>query len=189
VAFLPLADGRCSLAWHADEALADELAELDHDEFCRRLTEASGGALGSIEPMGTRAAFPLKLMHAREYVRPRVAIAGDAAHVVHPMAGQGVNLGLMDVAELVAALEAGRAAGADAGQLVYLKRYQRARMADNLMMLAATDGLKRLYGGHNPLMRTLRGWAIGGASRLAPIRQIMISQAAGLSGKGPRLLR
>ncbi|KEZ77557.1 UbiH/UbiF/VisC/COQ6 family ubiquinone biosynthesis hydroxylase [Salinisphaera hydrothermalis] len=189
VAFLPLADGRCSLAWHADDALADELAELDDDEFCRRLTEASGGVLGRIQHMGTRAAFPLKLMHAREYVQPRVAIAGDAAHVVHPMAGQGVNLGLLDVAELVAALEAGRAAGADAGEITYLKRYQRARMADNMMMLAATDGLKRLYGSHNPLLRSLRGLAISGASRLAPIRQIMISQAVGLSNDGPRLLR
>ncbi|AWN17803.1 UbiH/UbiF/VisC/COQ6 family ubiquinone biosynthesis hydroxylase [Salinisphaera sp. LB1] len=189
VAFLPLSDGRCSLAWHADEALADELAALDHDEFCRRLTEASGGALGRIEHMGPRAAFPLKLMHAREYVQPRVAIAGDAAHVVHPMAGQGVNLGLLDVAELVAALEAGRTAGADAGELRYLKRYQRARMGDNMMMLAATDGLKRLYGSRNPLLRVLRGLAIGGASRLAPIRRIMISQAAGLSPDGAPLLR
>lgn len=189
VAFLPLADGRCSLAWHADEALAEELAALDDEAFCRRLTDASGGVLGAIEHVGTRAAFPLRLMHARDYVGPRVAIAGDAAHVVHPMAGQGVNLGLLDVAELVGALEAGRAAGADAGELTYLKRYQRARMADNLMMLAATDGLKRLYGSRNPLARTLRGWAIPSTSAMAPIRQLMIRQAVGLGNDGPRLLR
>lgn len=189
VAFLPLADGRCSLAWHADNPVAEELAGLDDNEFCRRLTEASGGALGRILHMGKRASFPLKLMHAREYVQPRVALAGDAAHVVHPMAGQGVNLGLLDVAELVSALEAGRHAGTDPGELVYLKRYQRARMADNLLMLAATDGLKRLYGSDEALARKTRGWAITGANRLAPIRRLMIRQAAGLYGKEARLLR
>jgi 2-octaprenylphenol hydroxylase len=189
VAFLPLSDGRCSLAWHADDALAAELAELDHDAFCERLTEASAGVLGRIERMDSRAAFPLQLLHAREYCRPRVALAGDAAHVLHPMAGQGVNLGLLDVAELVGALEAGRAAERDAGDITYLRRYQRARMAENLMMMGATDALKRVYGSHNPLLRSLRQQAIGAASSLAPVRQIMIHHAVGLAADGPRLLR
>lgn len=189
VAFLPLADGRCSLAWHADDALANELKALDHDAFCERLTEASAGVLGRVTRMDTRAAFPLKLMHAQRYCDHRVALAGDAAHVLHPMAGQGVNLGLLDVAELVAALEVGRDAGADAGDLTYLKRYQRARMAENLMMLGATDGLKRLFGSTNPVLRRLRGLAVAGASSLSPVRQIMIRHAVGLSSDGPRLLR
>lgn len=189
VAFLPLSDGRCSLAWHADDALAAELSELDEAAFCERLTEASGGVLGRIVAMDTRAAFPLRLLHARQYCDHRVALAGDAAHVLHPMAGQGVNLGLLDVAELVAALEAGRAASADPGDRLYLRRYQRARMAENLMMLGATDGLKRVFGSHNTWLRTLREAAIGTAAGLAPIRQLMIHHAVGLSDSGPRLLR
>ena len=189
VAFLPLADGRCSLAWHADDALAAELAELDDAAFCARLSAASEHVLGEIVSIDTRAAFPLKLMHAERYVEPRVALIGDAAHVLHPMAGQGVNLGLLDVAGMTDALEAGRDAGRDAGDMTYLRRYQRARMAENLMMLGATDAFKRVYGSTNPLLRTLRQSAIGVAANLAPIRQVMIHHAVGLSSSGPRLLQ
>lgn len=181
VAFLPLSDGRCSLAWHADAQVAGELAELDEEAFCQRLTEATEGVLGRIEHMGQRASFPLRLMHAQEYVRPRVALAGDAAHVVHPMVGQGINLGLMDAVSLVEVLTTARKRRVDPGNLTCLKRYQRARMADNMMMLGAADLCKRAYGSRNPLVNGLRRLALPGASRLTAIRRLMIRQAAGLS--------
>lgn len=180
VAFLPLSDGRCSLAWHADAQMAAELAELDDAAFCQRLTEATEGVLGRIEHMGQRASFPLRLMHAHEYVRPRVALIGDAAHVVHPMVGQGINLGLMDAKALVEILSTARDRQIEPGNLTYLRRYQRARMADNMMMLGAADLCKRAYGSRHPLVSGLRQLALPGASRLTAIRRLMIRQAAGL---------
>src|SRR5699024_2845987 len=179
VAFLPLADGRCSLAWHADDDLAAELAELDETRFCTRLTEASGGVLGEVTAIEKRGAFPLRLQHAKTYCQPRAVLVGDAAHVVHPMAGQGVNLGLLDVAERVDALESGRAAGRDASALTYLRRYQRARMTDNLLMLGATDVLKRLYGSRSKALELVRAGALDIAAGFAPIRQLMIHHATG----------
>lgn len=189
VAFLPLADGRCSLAWHADDPLARELAELDDAAFCQRLTEASGGVLGQVTAIGKHAAFPLRLMHADDYVRPRIALAGDAAHVLHPLAGQGVNLGMLDVAVLAGVLVRGRNAGRDLGDITLLKRYQRARKTDNLVMMAATDGMKRLFGTDTPLFARLRDRSIAAADMFTPLKQLMIRQAAGTVGDVPELLR
>lgn len=189
VAFLPLADGRCSLAWHADEAVANALAELDEPAFCARLTEATGGVLGRVESIGPRASFPLRLMHATEYVRPRVALAGDAAHVLHPMAGQGVNLGLMDVAVLVDVLERARAAGREPGDDRALRRYQRRRKLDNLAMMGATDALKRVFGIDDPALGRVRDRGIALADAFVPLKQRMIHQATGLGGDLPPLLQ
>lgn len=188
VAFLPLADGRCSLAWHADDSLARELADLDHDTFCQRLTEASGGVLGAVQSIDRRASFPLQFMHATDYVRPRVALAGDAAHVLHPMAGQGVNLGLMDVAVLVDILERANGAGHDIGEVRALRRYQRRRKVDNLAMMAATDVLKRVFGVDDDVFSRARDRGIALADALTPLKQRMIHQATGLAGDLPPLV-
>ncbi|MEQ8798401.1 MAG: UbiH/UbiF/VisC/COQ6 family ubiquinone biosynthesis hydroxylase [Salinisphaeraceae bacterium] len=189
VAFLPMADGRCSLAWHADDRLADELRELDDVTFAERLTEASGGVLGRVTRIDSRAAFPLRLMHATDYVRPRIVLAGDAAHVLHPMAGQGANLGFMDVATLVEVLEQARAAGRDPGDDRRLRRYQRRRKVDNLAMMAVTDGIKRMFGVEDPALSRLRDRGIAAVQDLAPLKQLMMRQAVGLGGDLPPLLR
>ena len=184
VAFLPLADGRCSLAWHADEPLADTLAELDDETFCERLTEASGGVLGRIRAVGKRGAFPLRLLHAVDYVRERVALVGDAAHVVHPMAGQGVNLGLLDAASLSRVLAEGRDAGRDPGEAALLRRYQRSRKTENLAMLAATDTFKHVFGSRHPVLARLRDRAIAAADGIGPVKRLMIRHATGMGKTG-----
>lgn len=188
VAFLPLADGRCSLAWHADDHLADELAALDDADFLARLTEASGAVLGKAVAVHARAAFPLQLLHANEYVKPRLALIGDAAHVLHPMAGQGVNLGLMDIAKLVEVLEVGRRQGADPGDFKRLRRYQRSRRAQNALMMTAIDGIQKMFSGSTGLLAELRNQGMASLNTMTPLKQLMISQAAGFAGDSPPLL-
>lgn len=189
VAFLPLADGRCSLAWHADDHLAAELAGVDDQEFLDRLTEASGAALGRAVAVHARAAFPLQLLHASEYVKPRLALIGDAAHVLHPMAGQGVNLGLMDVATLVDVLDTGRRKGADLGDYKLLRRYQRPRRAQNALMLGAVDGIQKMFSGSTGLLAELRNQGMASLNIMAPLKQLMIQQAAGFTADSPPLLQ
>ncbi|MAA75101.1 MAG: 2-octaprenyl-3-methyl-6-methoxy-1,4-benzoquinol hydroxylase [Salinisphaeraceae bacterium] len=189
VAFLPLADGRCSLAWHADDALAHTLSALDDSTFLDRLTEASDAALGQVTAVAARAAFPLQLQHAQEYVRPRLALIGDAAHVLHPMAGQGVNLGLMDIATLVDVLTRARDKSQDIGALRVLKRYQRPRRAENALMLGAVDGIQKLFAGSTGLLAELRNQGMASLNALSPLKQLMIQQATGFSGSPPPLLR
>lgn len=189
VAFLPLSDGRCSLAWHADNALAHELAELDEAAFCRRLTEASGGVLGTVQSIEHRASFPLQLMHATEYVGPRIAVIGDAAHVVHPMAGQGVNLGLMDIAVLMDVLNSAHTSGRDIGKARLLRRYQRRRKVDNLAMMGATDALKRVFGVDDTVASRARDRGIALADALMPLKQRMIREATGLTADAPTLMQ
>jgi 2-polyprenylphenol 6-hydroxylase len=189
LAFLPLADGRCSIVWSCELDAAGELMKLEDAAYRERLAEAFGNELGDIIETSPRAAFPLRMLHADTYVKSGLALVGDAAHVVHPLAGQGVNLGLLDVAVLVDVLSAGRQDERDIGELRLLQRYERARRADNLAMTAATDGLKRLFGSRNPLLKFVRNHGLGVVNATTPLKNLLIRHAMGVAGDLPSLVR
>jgi 2-octaprenylphenol hydroxylase len=189
LAFLPLADGRCSIVWSADVAESEALMKLEDVAFRTRLDEAFGGELGAITGLSQRAAFPLRLLHADRYVQPHLALVGDAAHVIHPLAGQGVNLGLLDVAALVEVLSEAKSQDRDIGELRVLERYERWRRGDNLVMTAATDGLKRLFGSTNPVLKFVRNHGLGVVNATTPLKNLFIRQAMGLAGDLPALVR
>ncbi len=189
LAFLPLRDGRCSIVWSADEPRARELTALDEAGFGQALGEAFEHRLGPILEVGTRAAVPLRVEQAKQYVLPRLALIGDAAHAVHPLAGQGVNLGFLDAAALAEALGEARAGARDIGALRVLRRYERARWGDNLAMLAAMDGFKRLFGTTLAPLVWTRNLGLGVTDRLPPLKALFMRQALGLSGELPPLAR
>jgi 2-polyprenylphenol 6-hydroxylase len=180
LAFLPLADGRSSIVWSAEAKLAAELLALDEAAFCARLATAAQGVLGAIQAATPRQAFPLRLLHAARYAVPGLALVGDSAHVVHPLAGQGVNLGLADAQALATVLGDARAAGRRLGALRTLQRYERARRAANLEMLALTDALYRTFAFSAPAWMRLRRWGLATVDRLGPLKQFLMQQAMGL---------
>jgi 2-octaprenylphenol hydroxylase len=189
LAFLPLGDGRCSIVWSVQQDRAAELMALSEVDFAAELGVASEHRLGDILAVGPRAAVPLRLQHADAYVRPRLALIGDAAHAVHPLAGQGVNLGFLDAAELVQALGTGLALGRDPGGLWTLRRYERARRGDNLAMLAAMDGFKRLFSNDNAALAALRGWGLSATDWLTPVKRHLMASALGLGSGLPPLAK
>ena len=189
LAFLPLHDGRCSIVWSTTPEQADQLLALDEYDFAHMLTEAFERRLGEIVQVGPRSAFPLRLQHARAYVKPGLALIGDAAHVVHPLAGQGVNLGLLDAATLAEVLLDGLAAGHEVGALRVLRRYERWRKSDNLPMLGIMDGFKRLFGNSLPPVRLLRNLGLNLTDAAGPLKNAMARRAMGLEGDLPKLAR
>ena len=184
LAFLPLAGEPdkhlCSIVWSLREPLSKELLSLDETTFCRRLEHAFEHRLGRVLACSPRFAFPLRQRHAVDYVRPGVALVADAAHTIHPLAGQGINLGLQDVQVLAEEIVAGRARGAKPGQLQLLKRYQRRRKSENLLMMAAMDGFKSLFG-HSALpIRLLRNEGMRTVAALGPIKRQLMHRAMGI---------
>lgn len=185
VALLPLADGRCSLVWTQAEPDAEHTLTLDDAAFCHALGDALDHRLGEITATGPRASFPLQRLHAREYVRPRCALIGDAAHVVHPLAGQGANLGLLDAAALAETLLDRHETGADAGAWRSLRRYARWRRAHNLLVQEALDGLHHLFGNERPAVAAVRGWGLQAVAALGPVKRLLAEFAAGERGDLP----
>jgi ubiquinone biosynthesis UbiH/UbiF/VisC/COQ6 family hydroxylase len=182
VALLPLpghaGQPAVSLVWSAPEAVATALLELDAGALARRVTARVGGMLGELTPLGAARGFPLRLLKVAHLVGPRVALVGDAAHVVHPLAGQGLNLGLADVSELLAVI-AGREAFRDIGDPVLLRRYARRRAEPIGLMRVTTDGLARLFGIDDPLARRLRNSGMSLLNQIAPLKRALIRHALG----------
>ena len=178
VALLPLPGERVSLVWSAPTALSQELAALDSVALARRVTERCGAALGELAPAGPALTFPLRLVVVDRLIAPRVALVGDAAHVVHPLAGQGLNLGLQDVGALLEVVR-GREAFRDIGDTVLLRRYERSRAEPIAMMRTATDGLARLFSIDDPLARFVRNTGMAAVDRLPPLKSLLIRQALG----------
>lgn len=189
LALLPLADGRCSIVWSASDKRAEELLALDDEAFSEALTDASEGRLGRLQLTGPRASVSLRLQHAARYVEPGLALVGDAAHAIHPLAGQGVNLGFLDAAELSSVLSAALERRRDIGSLWTLRRYERARRGDNLAMLAAMDGFKRLFGNRFPPLAAARSLGLALADRVSPVKRLFMERALGLSSGLPPLAR
>jgi ubiquinone biosynthesis UbiH/UbiF/VisC/COQ6 family hydroxylase len=177
LAFLPLADGRCSIVWSAEEALAGELLALDDAAFAARLGEAAEHALGEVLRTTPRLSFSLRLLHAQDYARPGLVLVGDAAHTVHPLAGQGVNLGFADVQQLTSTLVEARDAGRDWSASRRLHSYSRARKAANLEMLAVTDGLYRAFRLRLPGLKAALGLGLEAVDKLGPLKSWLARQA------------
>ncbi len=182
VALLPLplveGDPAVSLVWSAPDALGKELLAMDPQSFAARVAARSAHALGKLAPLNAARGFPLRRLSVAATVAPRVALIGDAAHVVHPLAGQGLNLGLQDVSELLAVLAA-RETRRDCGDLVLLRRYARARAEPVSLMRFTTDGLARLFGIDDPLARNLRNTGLALVNRVGPLKRALIRQALG----------
>jgi 2-octaprenyl-6-methoxyphenol hydroxylase len=192
-AILPLkrdASGhRSSIVWTEAAAEAERIMGLSGDGFHAELEQRFGLQLGEIEAVGPRRAFPLGLFVARSFIAGRIALIGDAAHVIHPIAGQGLNMGLKDVAALAEVVVDAARLGLDPGSPVVLERYQRWRRFDSMAMGAATDGLNRLFSNRSGALRAARDLGLGMVDRLPALKQLFIHEAAGLTGEVPKLLK
>lgn len=189
LALLPLADGRCSIVWSTTPEHAVELLALDDTAFGAAVSAAAGGRLGAIAVASRRAAFPLRHLHAERYVAERIALIGDAAHVVHPLAGQGVNLGFLDAAVLGEVLGAARAQGDDPGERAVLRAYERWRHAENAATLNAMDGFKRMFGARSRLAALTRNAGLALFDRSGPLKRAVMRRAMGLDGDLPAAAR
>lgn len=188
-AVLPLRGNRSSLVWTESRSKAEDLSGSDNPSLSREIEQRIGYHLGSIEIEGPVQTFPLGLRVAREFVRPRFCLVGDAAHFIHPLAGQGLNLGLRDVAALAETIIETRRLGLDIGAADQLERYQRWRRFDTAEMSLLTDGLNRLFSNDNPVIRLARDIGLGLVDRMPSLKSLMINQAAGQGNEIPRLLK
>ena len=188
-AILPLTGKRSSLVWTERRDEAARITSLSEDEFHEELERRFGLHLGEIKALDKPRAFPLSYFVARSFIAERLALVGDAAHVIHPIAGQGLNMGLKDVAALAEVVVDAARLGMDVGQADVLERYQRWRRFDTMAMGLATNSLNFLFSNQSTLLRTVRDIGLGLVDRTPPLKNLFIRQAAGLTGEVPRLLK
>lgn len=188
-AILPLTGKRSSLVWTETRKDAARIVALSAREFQFELEKRFGLRLGEVKALDAPKAFPLRYFVAQSFIAPRMALIGDAAHVIHPIAGQGLNMGLRDVAALAEVVVDAARLGVDFGQADVLERYQRWRRFDTMAMGVATNSLNMLFSNSSPLLRTVRDIGLGLVDRLPPLKDVFIRQAAGLTGEIPRLLK
>lgn len=188
-AILPMTGNRSSLVWTERKALAPIMMRLPDEEFDSEVATRFGGHLGRTKVVGPRWSYPLKLHLARAYVRPRFALAGDAAHGIHPLAGQGLNLGFKDAAALADVLTDAARLGLDIGALDVLVRYERWRRFDGFALAAATDTFNRLFSNDLAPLRLVRDLGLGLVDRMGPVRRFFMRHAGGEIGKLPTLMQ
>jgi 2-octaprenyl-6-methoxyphenol hydroxylase len=192
-AMLPLPDPdgahRSSIVWTERAAIVPRLMALDDAGFAAEAQRRFGPWLGALSPEGRRFAYPLEIVHADSYVAPRLALAGDAAHAIHPIAGQGFNLGLRDVAALAECIVDAARLGLDIGAPDVLARYAGWRRVDTMSLLAVTDALNRLFSNDIPPLRLARDIGLAAVDRVAPLKRLLMRHAMGVVGDLPRLVR
>jgi 2-octaprenyl-6-methoxyphenol hydroxylase len=188
-AILPLKGRRASIVWTESTAEAERIMALPDDAFHTELEQRFKLHLGDIKVIGRRRAHPLGFFVARSFIAERIALIGDAAHLIHPIAGQGLNMGLKDVAALAEVIVDAARLGLDPGSAEVLERYQRWRRFDTMAMGVATDGLNRLFSNRSDLLRLVRDVGLGLVDRVPALKRLFIREAAGLVGDVPKLLR
>jgi 2-octaprenyl-6-methoxyphenol hydroxylase len=189
LAMLPMADRRCAVVWTLAPEAAEAAAALPDDAFLLKLQAAFGGRLGAFLRVGRRQVYPLALTRVRELTRPRLALIGNAAHTVHPVAGQGFNLGLRDVALLAELLSAAHTAGRDPGDAALLADYAAQRRRDNLVVSGFTDGLVRVFSNDFLPLAVARNLGLIAVDLLPPLKRGLMRRTMGLAGRLPRLAR
>ena len=188
-AILPMPGNRSSIVWTEDADLAPHLLALPDAEFAAELRTRFGDFLGTVEPVGPRWSYPLALMQAEHYAGRRLALVGEAAHVIHPIAGQGLNVGIRDIAALAEIVIDARRLGLDIGEPSLLERYERWRRADALSLAAVTDGLNRLFSNTIAPVKLARDVGLAMVNRLPPLKRLLMQHAMGVLGDRPRLAR
>ena len=189
LAILPLTGNRSSIVWSESEVNATAFNALNDEDYLTMLRPRFGDFLGEISLTGTRYSYPLSLSMTEQLVTDRTALVGDAAHGLHPIAGQGLNAGMRDIAALVQIITEAQNRGEDYGSLAVLKRYEEWRRFDNTALALATDTFNKLFSNNTPLLRLGRDLGMGLINKMPSLRRGFMREAAGLSGDLPDLMR